>query len=87
MSSLFDSFFGNIFWALAYFRMRRLDYGKDFWKVRGVRGYVGFAVNVFIFGVGLIFLGPGTYVSVQSIIDGYKSSSFGTAFSCRDNGL
>lgn len=33
MSSLFDSFFGFIFWGTAYIRMRKADYGSDFWKV------------------------------------------------------
>jgi len=28
MSSLFDSFFGFIFWGVAYFRMRKVDGGS-----------------------------------------------------------
>jgi hypothetical protein len=63
MSALFDSFFGWIFWGTAYLRMRRADLGPGFWKKRGIRGYVGAAVNVFIICVGFYFLGPGTYVS------------------------
>ncbi|KAF2272599.1 uncharacterized protein EI97DRAFT_436841 [Westerdykella ornata] len=87
MSSLFDSFFGFIFWGIAYMRMRKVDYGNGFWKKRGLRGWIGIAVNVVLILTGLLFLGPGTYATVQSIIDGYKQDSFGGAFTCADNGL
>jgi hypothetical protein len=63
MSSLFDSFFGFIFWGVAYMRMRTVDYGPGFWKNRGIRGYAGFALNILLILIGLLFLGPGTYVS------------------------
>lgn len=63
MSSLFDSFFGWIFWGTAYLRMRRADLGPGFWKKRGIRGYAGFIINIFIIAVGFYFLGAGTYVS------------------------
>ena len=63
MSSLFDSFFGWIFWGTAYLRMRRADLGPDFYKKRGIRGWVGAIVNVFIILVGIYFLSAGTYVS------------------------
>lgn len=87
MSALFDSFFGFIFWGVAYFRMRRADYGVKFWKVRGIRGWLGFLFNVVICLIGLLFLTAGTYASVQSIIDGYHASSFGGAFTCASNGV
>lgn len=64
MSSLFDSFFGWIFWGTAYLRMRRADYGPNFYKVRGIRGWWGFVLNVFIVLVGFFFLTAGTYVSL-----------------------
>lgn len=64
MSALFDSFFGFIFWGVAYLRMRREDYGPNFYKNRGIRGWIGFIVNVGLIFVGLFFLGPGTYVSL-----------------------
>ena len=64
MSSLFDSFFGFIFWGIAYIRMRRDDYGPRFWAVRGVRGFLGFVLNVCLIVAGLFYLGPGTYVSI-----------------------
>src|ERR1700760_1579903 len=62
MSSLFDSFFGFIFWGVAYIRMRRADYGPDFWKTRGIRGIVGFVVNIAMCLFGGFFLTGGTYV-------------------------
>lgn len=63
MSSLFDSFFGFIFWGVAYLRMRYADYGPGFYRKRGIRGWIGFLVNITIILIGLFFLGPGTYVS------------------------
>jgi hypothetical protein len=87
MSSLFDSFFGFIFWGVAYIRLRRERYGVDFWKTRGLRGYAGFFFNIILCFIGLLFLTAGTYATVQSIIDGYKADGFGGPFTCADNGL
>jgi hypothetical protein len=87
MSSLFDSFFGFIFWGVAYMRMRRADFGPKFWKVRGVRGILGFVFNIFIILSGFLFLSGGTYASVQSIVDGYHTAGFGGPFSCASNGI
>jgi hypothetical protein len=67
MSSLFDSFFGFIFWGVAYMRMRHDDYGPGFYKNRGIRGWIGFIVNAFLILVGIYFLGPGTYVSIPGL--------------------
>lgn len=63
MSSLFDSFFGWIFWGVAYIRMRRADHGPNFYKQRGFRGWFGYLMNIFIIVVGIFFLTVGTYVS------------------------
>ncbi|KAL5118271.1 hypothetical protein ACEQ8H_003781 [Pleosporales sp. CAS-2024a] len=87
MSSLFDSFFGFLFWGVAYMRLRRAQYGEGFWKTRGLRGYLGLVFNIGLCMVGLFFLTAGTYATVQSIVDGYEAASFGGAFSCQDNGL
>jgi hypothetical protein len=70
MSSLFDSFFGFIFWGVAYIRMRAADHGPDFYKTRGLRGWCGFIFNVFLILVGFFFLGPGTYVSIICLMSG-----------------
>ena len=63
MSSLFDSFFGFIFWGTAYFRMRKADYGPGWIHRRGIRGLSGFVLNVIIILIGLFMLTAGTYVS------------------------
>ena len=87
MSALFDSFFGWIFWGVAYIRMRKADYGPGWYKSRGIRGMWGAFLNVFIIGVGFYFLTAGTYASVDAIVQGYKAGGFGGAFSCDSNGL
>ena len=66
MSSLFDSFFGFIFWGTAYLRMRQADYGPGFITKRGIRGISGFVLNVVIILIGLFMLTGGTYVSVPT---------------------
>ncbi|KAF1814277.1 putative neutral amino acid permease [Eremomyces bilateralis CBS 781.70] len=87
MSSVFDSFFGFIFWGVAYMRMRRMDYGPRYWEKRGFRGWFGLFVNIFLCITGLFFLTGGTYASVQSIVDGYNADSFGGPFTCESNGI
>ena len=67
MSSLFDSFFGFIFWGTAYFRMRQADYGPGWITRRGIRGIAGAALNVLIILIGLYMLTAGTYVSIAPI--------------------
>ncbi|KAK0307324.1 hypothetical protein LTR82_016042 [Friedmanniomyces endolithicus] len=87
MSSLFDSFFGFIFWGVAYIRMRRADYGPGWWKVNGVRSMAMAALNVACVLIGMLFLTAGTYASVESIKQGYASATFGGSFSCVSNGV
>ncbi|KXT12972.1 hypothetical protein AC579_3153 [Pseudocercospora musae] len=85
MSSLFDSFFGFIFWGVAYMRMRAADYGPHYFKTRGSRGWIGFIFNIVLIMIGLFFLSGGTYATVQSIIDGYEADNFGGPFTCKSN--
>lgn len=61
MSSLFDSFFGFIFWGVAYLRMRRADHGPNFWKVRGIRGPL--SINI----TPLPYLCKTTKTSLQAV--------------------
>ena len=68
MSSLFDSFFGFIFWGTAYIRMRKADYGPGWIQRRGIRGLSGFVSNVIIILIGLFMLTAGTYVSLLGVI-------------------
>ncbi|KAI9713922.1 MAG: hypothetical protein M1820_000652 [Bogoriella megaspora] len=87
MSSLFDSFFGFIFWGVAYLRMRNADYGSDFWKSRGFKGIFGAIFNVTLIAIGLLFLSAGTYASVEAIVQGYETAGFPGPFSCASNGF
>lgn len=87
MSSLFDSFFGFIFWGVAYIRMRRIDGGANWLRDQTPYGYAMLALNVFIIIIGLFFLSAGTYTSVQSIIDSYNAGAVGGVFTCASNGI
>lgn len=87
MSSLFDSFFGFIFWGVAYLRMRRVDRGEGWLKNMSIKETIGVAINVFIIGIGFFFLGAGTYTSVQSILNDYNNGLVGGIFTCESNGL
>jgi len=87
MSSLFDSFFGFIFWGVAYLRMRYADYGPGFPIERGWRSLLGVVINVILILIGFFFLGAGTYASVESIILGYESGNFPGPFTCKSNSL
>ncbi|KAF3480149.1 uncharacterized protein GIQ15_05496 [Arthroderma uncinatum] len=81
MSSLFDSFFGFIFWGVAYLRMQSEDEAAKPGKARSMKGWIGWGINVFLIGVGLLFLGPGTYASIDSVVLNYQSGKVGSAFS------
>ncbi len=87
MSSLFDSFFGFIFWGVAWIRMRRVDLGPGWIGKLGFRGMVGLVGNVVICIIGLFFLTAGTYSTVQSIVDSYKANLVGGVFTCASNGI
>ncbi|KAK6586114.1 hypothetical protein PZA11_001171 [Diplocarpon coronariae] len=87
MSSLFDSFFGFIFWGVAYIRMRRVDGGVHWLHEQSAYGYAMLTLNVFIIAIGFFFLGAGTYTSVQSIINSYAAGNVGGVFTCASNGL
>ncbi|CAF9935596.1 hypothetical protein IMSHALPRED_010282 [Imshaugia aleurites] len=87
MSSLFDSFFGFIFWGTAYMRMRHADYGPEWLTKRGIRGIAGFVLNATLICIGLFMLTGGTYATCQSIVDNYNSGEYGSVFTCVSNGL
>ncbi|KAI9891400.1 MAG: hypothetical protein M1814_002719 [Vezdaea aestivalis] len=87
MSSLFDSFFGFIFWGVAYIRMRNADYGRGWWKHAKARDLITLVINLVIIAIGIFFLTVGTYASVDSIILNYESGLVGGVFTCKSNGL
>jgi hypothetical protein len=86
MSSLFNCWFGFIFWGIAYFRMRSADrkVGRERnpWLDRA-----SVLLNIVIILTGVLYLTLGTYVSVQGIIDQYEAGAVGGVFSCASNGL
>lgn len=86
MSSLFNCWFGFIFWAIAYFRMRRADnkVGKG---RKGILDILGVGLNALLILIGVMYLTLGTYVSVQGIIDQYEAGTVAGVFSCASNGL
>ncbi|KAM5545046.1 hypothetical protein V8D89_001157 [Ganoderma adspersum] len=82
MCSLFDCWFGFIFWGLAYLTLYP---GKTRWA--GPWRSAQTALNYFIILVGAFILVGGTYASVQSIVDSYRKSAYGSAFTCVSNAL
>jgi hypothetical protein len=62
MSATFDSFYGFIFWAMAYYHLHR----GHFWTspLRSAET----VANIFIMALGLFMLGPGLYTSIEAII-------------------
>ncbi|KAJ7063542.1 transmembrane amino acid transporter protein-domain-containing protein [Mycena amicta] len=81
MSSLFDCWFGFIYWGMAYL----IIYPKEErWK--GLRSFET-VINYFLIVFGIFMLVGGTYTSIQSIIDSYNASAYGSVFSCASNAL
>ncbi|EEP81090.1 conserved hypothetical protein [Uncinocarpus reesii 1704] len=87
MSSLFDSFFGFIFWGVAYIQLQKLEEKKRPNTARGVRGWIGYIFSWILIGIGLYFLGPGTYASIHSVVLNYKNGKVGSPFSCKDTSV
>ncbi|KAG9249421.1 transmembrane amino acid transporter protein-domain-containing protein [Emericellopsis atlantica] len=86
MSSLFNCWFGFMFWALAYFRMRKVD--VNIGRTRPVVGdYLSMGLNAIIMLTGVMYLTLGTYVSVQGIIDSFEAGTVPGVFSCASNGI
>jgi hypothetical protein len=75
LSAAFDSFFGFIFFAVAYWELYR---GRYF---NGLLRSVNSVTHVFILFGGLFMLGPGLYAAVEAIIADYSGGTR-PAFSC-----
>ena len=86
MSSLFDSWFGFIFWGVAYLRMRKADkeVGR---KHNPLTDKISWTLNVIIIIIGFFFLSVGTYASVQGIADQFEAGTVSGVFSCATNGI
>jgi len=87
MSSLFDSFFGFIFWGAAYFQMRKADGRVVFLQDKSLWGWTLAIFNAFIILIGVFFLTLGTYASVEGIKEAFQSGSVGDPFTCTSAGL
>lgn len=75
LGAAFDSFFGFIFFAVAYWQLYK---GNLF---KGVVRSILTIVHVFVMLCGLFLLGPGLYAAVKAIIDDYSGGTK-PAFSC-----
>lgn len=83
MSSLFDSWFGFIFWGVAFFRMRKVD--AEAQRPRNAfLDLLSVILNIIIILTGVMFLTLGTAASVVGIIEDGISNA---VFSCASNGL
>ncbi|GAA5923456.1 uncharacterized protein JCM15063_003652 [Sporobolomyces koalae] len=80
ISSLFDSWFGYIMWACAWWQMSHGQRG-------GIRGISETILNALILITGFFFFGAGTYASVQSIIDSYAAGAVKTPFTRANTGF
>ena len=62
MSAAFDSFFGFIFWALAYYHLNRgRFFSTPFKSAQSI-------AMIIIMALGFFMLGPGMYTSVKAIV-------------------
>ncbi|SCU82311.1 LAME_0C00584g1_1 [Lachancea meyersii CBS 8951] len=87
MSSLFDCWFGFVFWGMAYFKLKEKKYHTPkFYSALSVTEKIHFYVAIFLIATGIYILGPGLYAAVQSIILNYQADAYGTVFSCASNG-
>lgn len=75
LGAAFDSFFGFIFFAVAYWQLYQ---GKLF---SGADRSIMTVIHVFVMFCGLFLLGPGLYAAVEAIIADYSGSTT-PAFSC-----
>jgi hypothetical protein len=75
LGATFDSFFGFIYFAVAYWQLYK---GRLF---AGVGRSVMTVVHIFVMICGLFLLGPGLYAAVEAIIADYSGGTR-PAFSC-----
>jgi hypothetical protein len=75
LGAAFDSFFGFIFFAVAYWQLYRGNFFS------GLKRSVNSVIHVFVMIVGLFLLGPGLYAAVEAIIADYSRRT-SPAFSC-----
>ncbi|SCU97708.1 LANO_0E16732g1_1 [Lachancea nothofagi CBS 11611] len=87
MSSLFDCWFGFVFWGMAYFKLKEEKYHTPkFYKQLSPSEKFHYYISIFLILTGLYILGPGLYAAIDSIILNYQDDAYGTVFSCASNG-
>jgi len=86
MSSLFDSFFGFIFWGVAWFHMQNHAWNDMSVYRSSPKTAILAIINAILIALGFMILGVGTYASVESIIQSYEAGVVGSPFSCANNG-
>lgn len=80
LGAAFDSFFGFIFFAFAYYKLYKGQFFAG--PVRSANS----VFHVIVLLVGLFLLGPGLYAAVEAIISDYSGSTR-PAFSCKNLSL
>lgn len=80
LGAAFDSFFGFIYFAIAYWHMNRKK------LFRGLGQTTMTVLHIFVMAVGLFLLGPGLYAAVEAIIADYAGGT-APAFSCANLSL
>ncbi|KAM0756410.1 hypothetical protein T439DRAFT_345174 [Meredithblackwellia eburnea MCA 4105] len=81
ISSLFDSWFGFIFWGYGWYQInkgRRLSGGFQIWEN---------VVAALMIITGVFFLVAGAYSSIQSILDSYAIGAIKKPFTCANTGF
>ena len=77
LGAAFDSFFGFIYFAVAYWQMHRTN------LFGGLSRTAKTLFHAFVMVVGLFLLGPGLYAACEAIVADYSGSTR-PAFSCAD---
>ena len=79
LSAAFDSFYGFIYLAVAYWQLNKRNLFGGFGRT------VNTVFNVFIFAVGLFILGPGMYAAIAQIKEEYAKVNGKWPMGCDDN--
>lgn len=91
MSSLFDCWFGFVFWGIAYFKLKqKKDPNFRFWKFikeAPILIKIESFINIALIAIGFYILGPGLYATIQSIVWSYQDGAYGLPFTCTSNAI
>jgi hypothetical protein len=65
LCACFDSFFGAIFFSIAYYHLFKGVFFKGTWRS------ISSVLHIIIFFAGCVLLGPGLYAAVEAIVSGH----------------